>query len=86
MKELKGAAGLGQHRVTKDSQRVERSVAIAVMACLLLLNYRARDKPEQGPQSMFTLKRHFTWQNSQAQIERSVEQRLRKGLQERQAA
>jgi hypothetical protein len=32
IKELKGATGLGQHQVTKDPQRVERSVAIAVMA------------------------------------------------------
>jgi DDE family transposase len=86
MKELKGATGLGQHQVTKDPERVERSVAIAIMAYLLLLKFRARDIPERGPWSLFTLKRNFTWQIAQDQIERSVEQRLRKGLQERKAA
>jgi hypothetical protein len=34
---------------------------------------------------MFTLKRNFAWQIGQAQIERSVEQRLNKGLQARKA-
>jgi hypothetical protein len=86
IKELKGATGLGQHQVTKDPQRIERSVAISIMAYLLLLKFRARDIPQQGPWSAFTLKRNFTWQIAQAQVERSVEQRLRKGLQERNAA
>jgi hypothetical protein len=86
IKEMKGATGLGQHQVTKEPQRIERSVAIALMAYLLLLKLRARDIPKQGPWSVFTLKRNFTWQIAQAQLERSVEQRLRKGLQERKAA
>jgi hypothetical protein len=83
---MKGATGLGQHQVTKEPRRVERSVAIAVMAYLLLLKFRARDIPKKGPWSIFTLKRNFMWQIAQAQVERSVEQRLRKGLQERKAA
>jgi len=86
MKELQGATGLGQHQVTKDPQRIERSVAIAVMAYLLLLKFRAPDIPEQGPWSAFTLTRNFTWQMAPAQVERSVEQRLRTRLQERTAA
>jgi Transposase DDE domain len=86
IKELKGATGLGQHQVTKEPQRVERSVAIAVMAYLMLLKFRLHDIPEKGPWSVFTLKRNFTWQISQACIEHSVEQRLRRELQERKAA
>jgi len=86
MKELKGATGLGQHQVTKEPQRVERSVAISIMAYLMLLRFRAPDIPERGSWSIFTLKRNFTWQIAQGQLERSVEQRLRKGLQERKAA
>ena len=86
MKELKGATGLGQHQVTKDPPRIERSVAIAIMAYLLVLKCRARDMPNQGPWSAFTLKRNFTWQLAQAQLERSAEQRLRKALRERKAA
>jgi hypothetical protein len=86
MKELKGAVGLGQHQVTKDPQRVERSIAISVMAYLMIVKFRAQDIPERGTWSMFTLKRNFAWQLAQEQVERSVEQRLRKGLPERKAA
>jgi len=86
IKELKGATGLGQHQVTKAPQRVERSVAIAVMADLLSVKFRAQDIPAQGPWSLFTLKHNLTWQLGQAQIERSVEQRLRMRLQKRKAA
>jgi hypothetical protein len=59
---------------------MHRSVAIAVMAYLLLLKFRGRDIPKQGPWSAFTLKRNVTWQIAQAPLERSVAQRLRKGL------
>jgi Transposase DDE domain len=86
IKELKGATGLGQHQVTKDPQRVERSIAMAVMAYLMLVKFRAQDIPERGAWSIFTLKRNFTWQLAHAQLERSVMQRLSKGLQERKAA
>jgi hypothetical protein len=86
IKELKGATGLGQHQVTKDPQRVERSVAMSVMAYLMMVKFRAQNIPEQGPWSLLTLKQHFTWQLGQAQIERSVAQRLRMGRQQRRAA
>ena len=61
-KELKGATGLGQHQVTKDPQRIERSIAISIMAYLMLLKFRAHDIPKHGSWSAFTLKRNFTWQ------------------------
>jgi DDE family transposase len=86
IKELKGATGLGQHQVTKDPHRVERSIAISIMAYLLIVKFHAQDIPERGAWSMFTLKRNFTWQLAHAQLERSAEQRLRKALQERKAA
>jgi hypothetical protein len=60
IKELKGTSGLGQHQVTKDPQRVERSIAISVMAYLMIVKLPTRDIPEKGPWSMATLKRHFT--------------------------
>ena len=47
-KELKGATGLGQHQVTKAPQRIERSVAISIMAYLMLLKFRAHDIPKHG--------------------------------------
>jgi hypothetical protein len=86
VKALKGATGLGQHQVTKEPQRVERSVAVSLMASLMLLKFRAHDIPEKGPWRVLTLTRHFTWQIAQAQMERSVGQRLRKRHQERKAA
>jgi hypothetical protein len=60
MKELKGATGLGQHQVTKDPQRVERSVAMSVMAYLVIVKFPAQDIPKQGFWSLFTLKQNFT--------------------------
>jgi Transposase DDE domain len=86
MKELKGATGLGQHQVTKDPQRVERSVAMSVMAYLVIVKFRAQDIPKQGSWSLFTLKQNFTWQLVQGQLERTAKQQLRKALQEREAA
>ena len=86
IKALKGATGLGQPQVTKAPQRVERSVAIAVMAYLMIVKFHAREIPERGAWSLLTLKRSFMWQVAQGQIERSVEKRLQKGLQERNAA
>jgi hypothetical protein len=85
-KEVKGATGLGQHQVTTDPQRVERSIAISVMAYLMIVKFRAKDIPERGSWSIFTLKRNFMWQLAPAQLERSVTQRFCKGLQERKAA
>ncbi len=49
IKELKGVTGLGQAQVTKQPDRVERSVALLVMAYLLLIRFRYRDMPTQGP-------------------------------------
>jgi DDE family transposase len=86
IKALKGATGLGQHQVTRDPQRVERSVAMAVMAYLVSVKCRAQDIPERGSWSLFTLKQNFTWQLAQGQLERAADQRLRKALQEREAA
>jgi hypothetical protein len=54
-KELKGAVGMGQHQVTKQTDRVERSVAVAIMAYLLLLKLQAHDVPADRPWSAFRL-------------------------------
>lgn len=86
IKALNGATGLGPHQVTTDPQRVERSVAMAVMAYLTIVTFRAKDMPEQGAWSLFTLKQNFTWELAQGQLERAADQRLRKVLQQRKAA
>jgi len=62
IKELKGVTGLGQAQVTKEPRRVERSVALSLMAYLMLLRFRHTDIPAQGAWSAFTLKRNFAWE------------------------
>jgi hypothetical protein len=86
MKELKGVAGLGQHQVTSQADRVERSVAVAIMAYLLLLKLRAKDIPADRPWSAFRLQRAFAWEVMQGQCERSARQIARKWLQMGKAA
>lgn len=86
IKEVKGVVGLGQAQVTKDPQRVERSVALSLMAYLLLIKCRAKDIPKQGPWSAFALKRNFAWEVAQQQLEHSFSLRLRKHRRRREAA
>jgi hypothetical protein len=49
IKEVKGVVGLGQAQVTKDPQRVERSVALSFMAYVLLITSRAKNTPHTVP-------------------------------------
>jgi hypothetical protein len=81
VKELKGVVGLGQHQVTKEVERVERSVAVAIMAYLLLLRLQAKHIPADRPWSAFQLQRQFTWEVLQAQCEPSARQLASKWLQ-----
>jgi len=81
VKELKGVVGMGQHQVTKRVDRVERSVAVAIMAYLLLLRLCAHDIPADRPWSAFRLQRALAWEVVQAQCERSARQLARKWLQ-----
>jgi len=78
IKELKGVTGMGQAQVTKEPCRVERSVALSVMAYLLLLRFRHADIPAQGAWSAFTLKRNFAWEIIQQQIEHTYSLRLKR--------
>jgi hypothetical protein len=86
VKELKGVVGMGQQQVTKQVDRVERSVAVAIMAYLLLLKLRAKDIPADRPWSAFRLQRAFAWEMVQAQCERSAWRMARKWLQMGKAA
>jgi hypothetical protein len=70
-RELKGAVGLGQHQVTKKVDRIERSVAVAIIAYLLLLKLQAKDIPADRPWSAFRLQRAFAWEVMEAQCQRS---------------
>jgi Transposase DDE domain len=78
IKELKGVVGLGQHQVTKDAARVERSVAVTLMAYLLLLRLRAQQIKPGRSWSAFTLKQQFAWEVGTRQLKRAARQEARK--------
>jgi Transposase DDE domain len=81
IKELKGVVGLGQPQVTKDAARVERSVAVALMAYLLLLRLRAKQIKPGRSWSAFTLKQQFAWEVGARQLKRAARQEARKEAQ-----
>jgi hypothetical protein len=58
--ELKSACGLGDHQVTKKPERVERSVAISMIAYLTMLRFEADKIRPNEHWSMNTLKHFFT--------------------------
>jgi hypothetical protein len=86
IKELKSVVGLGQHQVTKDAARVERSVAVAVMAYLLLLRLRAKQIKPGSSWSAFTLKQALAWEWGTRQLHRTVRQEVRKEVRRQHAA
>ena len=78
IKELKGVTGLGQAQVTKDAKRVERSIALSLMAYLLLIKFCWRDIPQNGAWSAFQLKRNFAFDITKKQLVHSFQLKLRK--------
>ena len=80
IKELKGVVGLGQHQVTKDTGRVERSVAVAFMAYLLLLRLRAKQIKPGTSWRAFTLKQGLAWDWGTRHWQRAVRQAARKAV------
>jgi len=80
IKELKRVVGLGQPQVTKDPARVERAVAVAVMAYLLLLRLRATPIKPGSSWSAFTLKQELAWEWGTRQLRRTVDKKVRKEI------
>jgi len=78
--------GVGQHQVTKDAARVERSVAVTLMAYLVLLRVRARDIRPGQSWSAFTLKHHFAWELGAQHFRRCAQQQARREVKWRLAA
>ena len=85
-KEWKEVVGVGQHQVTKDAARVERSVAVTLMAYLVLLRVRAQDIRPGQPWSAFTLKHHFAWEVGAQHFRRCAQQQARREVKWRLAA
>jgi hypothetical protein len=59
IKELKSGLHLGQMQVTKDKERVRRSVALSVLAYLLLVRLYGSDEAMMKNWSLFKLKERF---------------------------
>jgi hypothetical protein len=60
IKELKGGLHLGRMQVTKEKGRVERSVALSVLAYLLVLRLYGAEAGNSQEVSLFRLKQRFT--------------------------
>lgn len=59
IKELKSGLHLGRMQVTKDAARVSRSVALSVLAYLLVVRFYGKEAQTAGEYSLFRLKQRF---------------------------
>ena len=71
IKELKSGLHLGQMQVTKEAERVTRSVALSVVAYLLLVRLYGHNEALSKEWSLFKLKEHFTEDVAQEHMRRS---------------
>jgi hypothetical protein len=78
IKELKGGLHLGQMQVTRDADRVARSVALSVCAYLLLARLYGRDAKLGQPWSLFRLKQRFQADLMREEINRTERKWKRK--------
>jgi hypothetical protein len=78
-KELKSGLHLGQMQVTKKEERIQRSIALPVMAYVLLLRLYADELQPEQRTSFFALQKRFRAEAYQEQFDRS-EVRFKKKL------
>lgn len=71
IKELKSGLHLGQMQVTKETERVSRSVALSVLAYLLLVRLYGRDEVHTQEWSLFKLKERFIGEVAQDAVRRT---------------
>ena len=78
LKELQGGLHLGQMQVTRDADRVARSVGLSVCADLLLVRLYGRDAKSGQPWRLFRLKQRFQADLMQNEIDRTERKWKRK--------
>ena len=78
IKELKGGLHLGRMQVTRDADRVARSVALSVCAYLLLVRLYGREEAMGQPWSLFRLKQRFHADLMREEIDRTERKWQRK--------
>jgi Transposase DDE domain len=71
IKELKSGLHLGQMQVTKEAERVTRSVALSVLAYLLLVRLYGDDEALSKEWSVFKLKERFAEEVAQDAVRRT---------------
>jgi hypothetical protein len=71
IKELKSGLHLGQMQVTNDKERVTRSVALSVLAYLLLVRLYGREETSTKEWSLFKLKERFIGEVAQEAVRRT---------------
>ena len=71
IKELKSGLHLGQMQVTNDKERVTRSVALSVLAYLLLVRLYGREETSTKEGSLFKLKERFIGEVAQEAVRRT---------------
>lgn len=77
-KELKSGLGLGEHQVTREPDRIEKSIGIAIIAYLFLLR-ACRDDIRPGTSwSIFQLQNNFRLKVITNQVEHNVKLKLGK--------
>ena len=77
-KELKSGLHLGQMQVTKEAERVRRSVVLSVLAYLLLVRLYGRDEALIKDWSLFKLKERFIGEVAQDAVRRTERKWQRK--------
>lgn len=58
-RELKSGMGLGKMQVTKDENRIEKSIGLSILAYLLILRMQHQDIPVNQSWSIFSLREKF---------------------------
>jgi Transposase DDE domain group 1 len=78
IKELKSGLHVGQMQVTKDKERVTRSVTLSVLAYLLLVRLYGREAASTQEWSLFKLKERFLGEVAQDAVTRTERKWQRK--------
>jgi hypothetical protein len=86
IKELKGGLHLGRMQVTRDAERVARSVALSVCAYLLRVRLYGREEALGQPWSLFRLQQRFHADLMREEIDRTERKWKRKLKQYQDAA
>lgn len=76
--ELKSGMGLGEHQVSRDVARIEKSLGISIIAYLVLIRARKADISPGRPWSIFQLKNNFTTDLVCKQLELNVNRKVSK--------